>query len=564
MRCEIDCRLTAAGLSAERGELSAAAALIPEIEDLLHRAIECGAMVDPWNILGFGGQFSKFPAVEDSIHDHRVDELIELMNEIFGLYALLQREAAAVGDGPLRERLSDGLNALAQWWDRFASTEVSGVESVSGRQAWESACQVAEALRAWHEAGTAAGNVAFWRRHVETFHSPKAYAMLVDDLLRGGDLVAAMALLVQWLGRAGTIPLAENGYSFYTLAIRWMESLWSRSSEPESSSTDSAMGPRERSSMARKFLDFIEANADEYWQVPVLELDGRSTAADTNPAGTVEEEATHQSPSDDEDDLFSAAYENVTYRDTTDDGFESELLEGGAPATDFELAREGERIGDRLAFLGTLARLWKQTALASSSLGSSPPNAPRPASPGRRESEPASHPPLAPGANPPADREELLAGWLTELAARRRQLGDLLTSVHRYPIRTPHNDHQSLVEFDRRRGIKEMLPRADHCRQRRDARRRSGGPDRQRPAPARRREGVVGNSRRGCAPRLGPRRGQESSRRMAAAVGSLARATALVSAGRAGRESSEDRPVAEHPAGVAAALGRRAAHGIAD
>ena len=36
--------------------------LLDEVEDLLHRAIECGALVDPWNILGFGGQFSLFPA----------------------------------------------------------------------------------------------------------------------------------------------------------------------------------------------------------------------------------------------------------------------------------------------------------------------------------------------------------------------------------------------------------------------------------------------------------------------------------------------------------------------
>ena len=45
--------------------------------DLLHRAIECGALVDPWNILGFGGQYSLFPAAENSVYDHRVDELID-------------------------------------------------------------------------------------------------------------------------------------------------------------------------------------------------------------------------------------------------------------------------------------------------------------------------------------------------------------------------------------------------------------------------------------------------------------------------------------------------------
>ena len=79
--------------------------MLPEIDDLVHRAIECGALVDPWNILGFGGQFSLFPAIENSIHDHRIDELIDLMEDLFGLYARLQKEAAAGGQaGPAERR----------------------------------------------------------------------------------------------------------------------------------------------------------------------------------------------------------------------------------------------------------------------------------------------------------------------------------------------------------------------------------------------------------------------------------------------------------------------------
>ena len=34
---------------------------LAEVDDLLKRAIQCGAVVDPWNILGFQGQFSLFP-----------------------------------------------------------------------------------------------------------------------------------------------------------------------------------------------------------------------------------------------------------------------------------------------------------------------------------------------------------------------------------------------------------------------------------------------------------------------------------------------------------------------
>ena len=63
MSCQIYCRLTSAHLALDRGELAEAAAALPDAEELLHRAIRCGAFVDPWNILGFGGQFALFAAV---------------------------------------------------------------------------------------------------------------------------------------------------------------------------------------------------------------------------------------------------------------------------------------------------------------------------------------------------------------------------------------------------------------------------------------------------------------------------------------------------------------------
>ncbi|MBU0717127.1 MAG: hypothetical protein KJ749_02675, partial [Planctomycetes bacterium] len=113
MQSDIQCRLTSAHQEVDRGRLDAAAALLSEIEDLVHRAIECGALVDPRNILGFDAQFSLFPAVENSCQDHRVDELLELMADIFALYARLEKEAAAAGRTELRQRLSDALESLA-------------------------------------------------------------------------------------------------------------------------------------------------------------------------------------------------------------------------------------------------------------------------------------------------------------------------------------------------------------------------------------------------------------------------------------------------------------------
>ena len=98
MTCEMRCRMATAHLAVERGDLAAAASQLPPIEDLLRRAIECGAMVDPWNILGFGGQYSLFPAVENSVYDHRIDELLDMMSDIFMLYVRIHKAAAAAGD----------------------------------------------------------------------------------------------------------------------------------------------------------------------------------------------------------------------------------------------------------------------------------------------------------------------------------------------------------------------------------------------------------------------------------------------------------------------------------
>ena len=422
MRCEIACCLTASHLAIDRRQLAEAAGQLPLIEDLLHRAIECGAMVDPWNILGFGGQFSKFPAVEDSIHDHRVDELVDLMNEIFGLYARLEEEAAAAGDDALQHRLSENLAAMARWWDKYASMEVSDLEGVSGRQMWESAEQVATALSAWHRAGTAAGKIGFWREHADRFHSPKAYALLVEALLEQGDLVAAMALLMHWLSQADQIPLTEGDYSFHSLAIRWMEDLW-QVAPAEDTATAHIVPPAERWALAKKFFDHLEANADQFWQVPTLEALGPASSA----AAADDEEKEEEPSEDDADNLYSAAYENVIYRDTTDDGFEGEMLEGGAPVTDFELSLEAERIGGRLMFLGTIARLWKMAAAASAS-------------------EPAQ-----------SVRDEVLAGWLAQVVECRKGLSELLLAVHRHRLPPPRSTHDSLVEYDHRRAIKENL-----------------------------------------------------------------------------------------------------------
>ena len=252
-------------------------------------------------------------------------------------------------------------------------------------------------MRAWHEGGAAAGDLAFWRQHVEQFRSPKAYALVIETLLDHRDPVAAMALLVQWLSQAEEIPLVEEDYSFHDLALLWMEDLW-QSDAPTgrtSSGCRGTTGPPPSRRRRRPLHDAAAAAMAAGAKVSRLPrsqrrgvLAGAALRDGRRGAGRRREHdrktrRRDEEDEDDEDNLFGAAYEDVTYRDSTDDGVEGEMFETGESATDFELVGEAERIVNRLSFLTTVAQLWKLCATAS-----------------------------LPG--DAADRDDVLAGWLAQ------------------------------------------------------------------------------------------------------------------------------------------------------
>ncbi len=428
MACEIQCRLTTGHLAIDAGQLAKASEMLFEIESFLHRAIECGAMVDPWNILGFQGQFSLFPAPENSVPDHRLDQLIGVLEQVVGLYARLWSEAAMRDEATLQSSLAERMGELTRWWDQYAATTVESIEAFSGQDAYDSAHEVALALSAFHQAGAAAGNIAFWRKRVAQFNSPKAYALVVGALWQKPDLVAAMALLMQWLSQAGLIQLKQGEYSFHTLAQRWLSEVCLGG--PHGAAPDVA--PHERRSLVCKFFDLLEANAEDYWQVPSLELWG--STHEHNPhdrTGHDRAEANDDAPGDEEDDdpnLFRAAYDDVVYIDSTGDGVEADMLEaGGQPATDFELEREARQVGERLAFLRTVASLWKKAVLACGPKSTS----------------------VIPA--------EPLERWLEQANVNQAGLLKLLHSVDQRRIPPPSASRDSLLEFDRRRGVKEAL-----------------------------------------------------------------------------------------------------------
>ena len=120
-----------------------------------------------------------------------------------------------------------------------------------------------------------------------------------------------------------------------------------------------------------KFFDFLEANADMYWDVPQWQPSDRAGAnllAEMSDSADDEEAELTGERDDDDDDLFSAAYENMVYRDSTADDIDADMLEGPSIGGDSgdELEGEQRRLFSRLAFLGTLAALWKQVGVASS------------------------------------------------------------------------------------------------------------------------------------------------------------------------------------------------------
>ncbi|MCL2623167.1 MAG: hypothetical protein FWD31_05805 [Planctomycetaceae bacterium] len=478
--CQIDCLIAQGHKCADHDQFENAALVLPEMEALIRRGIACGAIVDPWTILGFGAQFSLFPAIDNTVHDHRIDDLINLLNDIFDLYSRLQKEAAAAGNGDLQSHLSDKMSDLAGWWDQFGSMEVSSVEGFSGHAAWASAAMVATALAAWNKGGTAAGDISFWSRHVERFESPKAFVLLGEALLDQRDLVATMALMMHWLSQSDDIPLAEGDFTFHAIIIRWIELVWKE--EPDRDGVhDRPLGrkrfapvPEEkRWELTVKLFDYLEANADKYWHVPQLELDDLQTTFESDgkfPMGDfdlegfdeedvevedfdavkreIERQIEESMADESEKDLFSAAYENVTYHDTTDDGIDDELADGTASPfndeDDLGIAKESERISERLAFIMSLAKLWRYAASKYPKLAEA-----------CKKSENRERDPAMPERLKAVD--ERLHDWLKQADMTWTNMQKLLAQVMAYEVPEPKGTQDSLMEYDRHRGTKEIL-----------------------------------------------------------------------------------------------------------
>lgn len=351
--CEIQCRIGLTHHALNLNRLSEAVELVVGLYDLFQRGIQCGALVDPWNILGFQGQFPLFTSREDTIPDNRVEVLIELIEDTFGAFSRVLSESAAQGNGAARERVLTEYQKVADWWDRFASTTVEDLPQVSGHDSLDAATHVSETLTEWRQAGESAGDVGFWRQHVEKFESAQAYALVVDALLYRKDLVASLALLMQWLSQSDTVGFESPKHSLFAMLIRWMKLI---------TGPTVSMEQDERANLLRRMFAFLESNADEMWSVPRMEgaVERAQRAMRDDP---LKDEAHDEDQEPDEDDVFGAAYEEVTYKDTTDDGNWGNTLENdfGFRNTEFEVInREME---PRLKFINAVGQLWQMAGV---------------------------------------------------------------------------------------------------------------------------------------------------------------------------------------------------------
>lgn len=437
---EIQLQLTQALLEAECGTVAQGAEALIRAEELLHRGIECGALVDPWNILGFQGQFPLFSAREDSVPDPRVDRLLALMDQLFNSFSRVECEAAAQGDSAVVTALQQRFTALAEFWDKFAAVTIADLQQVYGGISCESARRVSRVLLAWRDAGEAAGDLGFWRKHVEELDSPRAYATVIDLLLRKRDVVAAMNLLIQWLSQSDVVPLEAGASSFWPLLDAWVHLVISQadSAPPGDPSAEKSWNT------LRKFFDYVEANAGEWGQAPriqsgageALKLAGGLPPTERPPGEPAEEPFDpFELPGDepDVDELFSAAYENVVFRDSAQDGHTGDTVDEGPAHIETDLDRLVGPLEQRLRFLVTLSQGWRTVAAWTLAGGA--------------------------GADDPAreSRQAVVRHWEERNAALIRDLVRLLESLAEWNPQDPQGDPDSLGEYDRELHVKFSL-----------------------------------------------------------------------------------------------------------
>ncbi|MGI9516615.1 MAG: hypothetical protein ACR2NP_06210 [Pirellulaceae bacterium] len=432
MLCQLECLMYAGYQALEDGDLSLAGETLPRLFDLLQRAVGCGAIIDPWNIIGFDANYNLFEGSDNSVRDHRADELVQLMEQIFCFASQVWITSQAADRQSISDHVQKHFREVVDWWHRFAVHQVSSVESADAHEIFAATRDVASLLNQWHKTGAQSGDVQFWARHAQSFTSPRAYILAISCLIDRQDFVTSMALLIHWLNQSETMPLQQTTGSFQSLVLEWISRQRALvAAEPSSGFYLETWGH------IRKFCDYIEANAGDFWNVPKFGLDtanGNATenGADGLPTATMD---------DDGDNLYRAAYEDMVFRESADDGFEGSVFDTGNRSEE-SIQAEFQRIADRLEFLQALAEYWLEAAMFVNDLTDASLDSDEHAEFLEQQSR-------------------KVGDWCQQANTNCRQIDELIKSIQRYRLPNPDGSAESLVDYDRQRLFKEMM--LDHA-----------------------------------------------------------------------------------------------------
>jgi hypothetical protein len=329
MAARITSRVVAARQALRQSASTGALEELDAASVLLMRAVDCGGVVDPWNILGLGGQFPLHEAGGESLTDPRVDDLVAITESILDGYAAVWRQAALDGPPAAAVRAAAAVEKLGGWWDRFATTTVSGVPHLSGREVHDSAREVIAALARRREMAPLPPP-GFWREEVASFSSPETHSQATDCLLHEGDLDGAMGLLVHWASLLEGTAIDRSGGVWLGEAARWMAR----------ACTDQSEAGRSR---VRRFLELVEANTGGVADVIGAAATGREPGDGRRPgraadgADGLHDDFADGQVDDEErgEESVASAYESMVWRDSTDDGVDGGMLDmdGGGGAT---------------------------------------------------------------------------------------------------------------------------------------------------------------------------------------------------------------------------------------
>lgn len=408
------------------GEFEQSLPRLTEIKELYRRGVECGAFIDPWNILGFQGQFNLFSNRDDSVPDVRVEILIDVMEQIFSVHAETLTEAAIAGREEIISQLSDSFKTFAEHWDDYATTTVEDIPKLYGLKTYESAMIVARTLLAWHKADPEENSLAFWRTHVEMFDSHLAYHNIVSVLLDKRDLNSAFGLLMQWFSQIEESDSVQFDETFSVSLLEWANLL------RQSKDDDSQLFDRYRRS-----LELLEANAGSRWGMPRMSIEASAAppSSEEDDQDWWDEPALDgpwgQEEEEDPDSPFAAAYEGVTFRDSADDGQEGSLSDGSSPYESNEFERWGRSYESQLKFLQSVAELQQQAIIVAARLlrksDAEEPN----------ESKETS-----------ATVRKTIVAWSNTLFEFERELGQFLHEIHLKQLAPPSGSHDANIEYD--------------------------------------------------------------------------------------------------------------------